>query len=245
MTADGNAFEPLRGRRTFEEISDRLKRMILDGILKPGEQLPTENELARLFDVGRQSVREALRVLEISGFIVTKPGAKGGAIIERTMLSRMTGLFGDVFKFHRVSIEDCVAARKAIETTILRSVLEKADDTDIENLRANISEAKAKLKATNLAFEENIEFHRILARGSKNYAFSIVMESLLAIFYEIKGSARTIELAQSLKVIELHEGIVDAVADRNTGKAIELLEQDLTVGQEILIAVKAAERPAE
>jgi len=57
-------FKPIRGKRTFEEISSEIKRLIFDGVLKPGDKLPSEIELAKMFAVGRQSVREALRLLE-------------------------------------------------------------------------------------------------------------------------------------------------------------------------------------
>ena len=83
---------PVKNKRTFEEVSDKLKELIFDGTLKPGQQLPSEHALAQLFQVGRQSVREALRVLELSGFITIRAGVKGGAVIEGTMLSKIGGI---------------------------------------------------------------------------------------------------------------------------------------------------------
>lgn len=230
--------EPVKNRRTFEEVSDRLKELIFSGSFKPGDQLPSENELAQLFKVGRQSVREALRVLEITGFIKTRPGVRGGAVIENTLLSRMAGFLLDVFKFHRVSLEDCVAARKTIEIAVLEFVLKNADEDDIENLRNNIAQARANLDSNRRAFQESLEFHRILARASKNYAFCIVIESLLAVFSEFKSKITETELQKSRLVVEAHEGIVDAIANKDRKRAIELLERDLAIGQELTMAAK-------
>jgi len=227
---------PIKSRRTFEEVSERLKQLIFDGSLKPGDQLPSENELAQLFKVGRQSVREALRVLEITGFIKTRPGVKGGAVIENTLLNRMASFLLDVFKFHRVSLEDCVRARKTIEIAVLEFVLKNADQDDIENLRKNIAQAKANLEANRRAFQESLEFHRILTRASKNYAFCIVIESLLAVFSELKSKISETELQKSRLVVEAHEGIVDAIVNKNRKRAIELLERDLAIGQELTMA---------
>src|SRR5665647_401366 len=60
---------PLKSKRTFEDVCDKLKELVFNGTLIPGQQLPSEHALAQLFQVGRQSIREALRVLEYSGFI--------------------------------------------------------------------------------------------------------------------------------------------------------------------------------
>ena len=63
-------FAPIKSTRTFEEISLGIKRLIFKGALKPGDKLPSETELARQFNVGRQTVREALRLLELSSLIL-------------------------------------------------------------------------------------------------------------------------------------------------------------------------------
>jgi GntR family transcriptional repressor for pyruvate dehydrogenase complex len=210
---------PVKNRRTFEGVSDKLKELIFDGTLKPGQQLPSEHALAKLFHVGRQSVREALRVLELSGFITIKAGVKGGAVIEGTMLSKIAGLFLDTFKLHKVSLEDCMAARKAIEASVLDSALKNADQSDIESLRDNIMRAKI----------------RILARASKNYTFCIVMESIMAVFSDFKSRATTVSPEQSKNIIKGHEAIVDAIAAKKKKLAIELLEKDLANAGRILL----------
>ncbi|MBW1769425.1 MAG: winged helix-turn-helix transcriptional regulator [Deltaproteobacteria bacterium] len=55
-------FKPIKNERTFEKVSRRIKRLIFDGVLKPGDRLPSETELAHQFDVSRQTIREGLRI---------------------------------------------------------------------------------------------------------------------------------------------------------------------------------------
>jgi GntR family transcriptional regulator, transcriptional repressor for pyruvate dehydrogenase complex len=227
--------EPIKNKRTFEEVSDKLKGLIFDGTLNPGQKLPSEHALAKLFNVGRQSVREALRVLELSGFITIKVGVKGGAVIEKTMLSKISGIFLDTFKFHKVSIEDCMTARKAIEVSVIDSVIKYADKSDIENLRNNIIRAKSMLDEKDSAYEENVDFHRILARASKNYTFCIVMESIMAVFSDFKSRAVAVSRDQSKKIIEGHEVIVDAIVAKKKKLAIRLLKSDLIRAGSILL----------
>jgi GntR family transcriptional regulator, transcriptional repressor for pyruvate dehydrogenase complex len=227
--------EPIKNKRTFEEVSEKLKELIFDGTLNPGQQLPSEHALAKLFNVGRQSVREALRILELSGFITVRAGTKGGSVIEGTMLSKMTGLFLDAFKFHKVSLEDCMTARKAIEASVLDSVIRNADETDIRNLQENIMMAKKKLRSNHHAYEENVDFHRILARASKNFTFCIVMESIMAVFSDFKSRAAAVSPEQSKIIIKGHEALIDAIVAKEKKLAVNLLEKDLANARNILL----------
>jgi len=227
--------EPIKSKRTFEEVSDKLKELIFNGTLKPGQQLPSEGALAQLFHVGRQSVREALRVLELSGFISVRPGVKGGAIIEGTMLSKMAALFLDTFKFHRGSLEDCIIARTAIELSVLDFVIENARKDDTEALRSNIMAAKKKLDANRSPYEENIDFHRLLAKASKNHTFSIVVESILAVFSDFRSRHVSVNLKQSKAIVGLHEAILHALVAKDQAKAAELLRKDLAAAGNILL----------
>jgi DNA-binding FadR family transcriptional regulator len=69
MTTDANhLFVPIKDLRTVNEISTKIKDLIFSGVLKPGDRLPSEVKLAQQLNVGRQTIREALRLLKISGF---------------------------------------------------------------------------------------------------------------------------------------------------------------------------------
>src|SRR5260370_19079663 len=74
-------FSPAKPRRTFEEIINQIKANIEEGRLQRGDKLPTERALASQFQVSRNTVREALRTLEISGFVTLKRGPAGGALV--------------------------------------------------------------------------------------------------------------------------------------------------------------------
>ncbi len=231
--------KPLNNKRTFEGVSDRLKELIFDGTFKPGQSLPSEHALAQSFQVGRQSIREALRVLEISGFITVRPGTGGGSVIEGTMLSKMAGMFLDTFKLHKVSLMDCMAARKIIEVSILDLVLENFDESDIEKLRENIRCARAHLSSGESTFEDNIEFHRILARSSKNDTFCIVIEALLAVYAEVRSKMTVtskIINKKVLRIIDNHERLVEAIEARQNQVAIELLRDDLSFSEELVLS---------
>jgi DNA-binding GntR family transcriptional regulator len=83
-------FARIRSRRTFEEVCSEIKKLIIKGILRPGNKLPSESELARQFGVGRQTIREGLRLLELSGFITIQKGSAGGPIFDKVISLPLT-----------------------------------------------------------------------------------------------------------------------------------------------------------
>jgi len=187
--------------------------------------------------VGRQSVREALRVLELSGLITVKSGTKGGAVIEGTMLTKLSGLFLETVKLNRMSLQDCIEAREAIETSVLSFVFRNAKQEDIQALRANVLQAKKKLLHSNdSAFQEHVDFHRLLAQASRNYALKVIVEVILVVFSDFTSGFRSPSIDEPGQIIDLHEGIVEALASKKEAKALELLKKELSLQESRLKA---------
>jgi GntR family transcriptional regulator, transcriptional repressor for pyruvate dehydrogenase complex len=113
-------FKPVRQLRVFEEIVAQLKQSILTGHFKSGEKLPTEREMVEQFQVSRVAIREALRTLENSGFIVTRQGANGGAYVTDLSFEFLANAFVDLFLADKISIPELHRVRLIIEPEIAR-----------------------------------------------------------------------------------------------------------------------------
>jgi GntR family transcriptional repressor for pyruvate dehydrogenase complex len=224
MKKENKYFQPYKSQRSFDGISNEIKKLIFQGVLKPGDRLPSEIEIARQFNVSRQTIRESLRILEHCGFISIQQGVKGGPFVADTILNRMTSIFLDAFNFKHVSIEELTEARCDIEKTMLRHVIDRADESDIKRLRENVQKAKRKLEKKILPFEENITFHKLLAGASKNYIFIIVMESIMAVVSDFRSRLDNVNLERSRRVVKYHENILEAITERNYETGIDLFE---------------------
>ena len=99
MVVDKSLFEPLESKRSFEEISSNIKSLIFSGALKPGDRLPSEIELAKQYKVGRQTMREAFRILELSGLLTVQKGYGGGPIIHDNIMERISDMILDAMDF--------------------------------------------------------------------------------------------------------------------------------------------------
>jgi len=240
MSSDLKAvFTPIKSPRTFEEVSNQIKKLIFDGVFKPGDKLPPEIEIAQQFNVGRQSIREALRILELSGFITIQKGGGGGAIIKDTISNTISELFLDAFQLEKITLEELTIARFEIEKIVLKYAIENADESDIEALQQNIREAREKIDHNILAVDENIRFHKLLAKASKNHLFVIVVEAVTAaIRHFLSGLGPDSESSDSEKwysenmmnsknTLAYHEDILNAVVEKKLSTAIDILDNHL------------------
>ena len=232
-------FTPIKGSRTFEEVSNQIKKLIFDGVFKPGDKLLPETELAQQFNVGRQSVREALRILELSGFITIQKGGGGGAIIKDTISNKISNLFLDAFQLEKITIEELTVARFEIEKTVLKYAIENADEADIKRLQENVRDAWEKIEANINVIDENIQFHNLLAKASKNHLFVIVVEAVTtAVRHFMSQLGPDAEFSdnekwyneniiQSKNTLTYHNKILNAVIEKKLDKAIDTLENHL------------------
>ena len=81
---NGPQFKRMRPMRLFEQAVEQIRTLIAGGQLKPGDKLPSENQLSKMLEVSRSSVREALRALESKGIITVKSGS--GAFVSNDAL---------------------------------------------------------------------------------------------------------------------------------------------------------------
>ena len=229
------SLNPVKTKRAFEEVSAKIKKAIISGNYKPGDRLPSEVELSRQFNVSRQTVREALRILELSGFITIQRGAVGGAIIEDTILKSVSDSLFDAIQMRKISPDDLDTCRLEVEKAMMRYVISYADEADIERLQANIDEAKQVAATGNPPFKQNLQFHRILAGASKNHMFYLIVDSMMAVITDFFMRIPT-DLDISKGAIRVHEDILSSIKERNLTKALLLIEKHIPeVGHRFLV----------
>lgn len=230
-----DSLTPIKTKRAFEEVSAKIKKAIINAEYKPGDRLPSEMELARQFNVSRQTVREALRILELSGFITIQRGAIGGAIIEDTIMKSASDSLFDAIQMKKISPDDLDTCRLEVEKAMMRYVISYADTSDLEKLERNIEEAKKMVENGIPPFKQNLQFHRILATASKNHMFYLIVDSMTAVISDFFTRIPP-DFEISRGVIKVHEDILSSIKERNLTKAILLLEKHISeVGHRFLV----------
>src|SRR5215475_14383912 len=104
-------FRPIHTRRAFEEICERIREQLALGVLKPGDKLPAERDLAQQLGVSRNVLREALRSLEMAGVLRLQKGVKGGAFIREGDTTRKNVVVRDMLRLGTISVRELSEAR--------------------------------------------------------------------------------------------------------------------------------------
>jgi len=108
-------FRPARPQRAVDQIVGQVEGLLRDGALRPGDRLPSERALAEQFAVSRNTVREALRILEFNGMLVLKRGSTGGAFVTRPDTGASARGIVDALDRAGFPARDLKAARTSLE----------------------------------------------------------------------------------------------------------------------------------
>src|SRR5262245_28731201 len=109
--ADRDPMESLRTPKLPAVVADALRRRILTGALRPGDNLPLEHQLAAQLGVSRPTLREALRVLEAESLIRTRRGSRGGAEVIGPSVESAARYVGYLLQFSGTTLDDLAKTR--------------------------------------------------------------------------------------------------------------------------------------
>ncbi|MFC0197996.1 FadR/GntR family transcriptional regulator [Microbacterium arthrosphaerae] len=219
--------------RAWRVVLEKIETDLLDGTLQPGDRLPPERELAATLGVGRSSVREALRVLEVMGLIRTGTGSgpTSGAIIIATPEGGMSALLRLQVAAQGFPFDDVVATRLVLESAVVEAL---ASDPDRSMERARrVLEAMDGLDLTAQEFLAlDAQLHLALAEASGNVVIAAMMAGLRTAIesYVQAGAAGIAEWdAAAARLRREHHAILDAV-DAGDGARARALVHDHIAG---------------
>lgn len=174
-------FRPVEARRAFEEIAAQIRGELTRQRLRAGDRLPAERELAVQFGVSRNTLREALRSLEIAGLLELKKGATGGAFIREGGGDAAVAGLADLYHLGAIRPQHLTEARLLVGTEVARLACARRTDADLEALEANVREAGEATARGDVAERAriNYEFHRLLARAARNPVLIVITDALM------------------------------------------------------------------
>ncbi|MFS0854710.1 FadR/GntR family transcriptional regulator [Microbacterium sp. 179-I 3D4 NHS] len=165
--------------RAWRLVLDHIEGDLLEGRLNPGDRLPSERDLAVDLGVGRSSVREAFRVLEVMGLIRTATGSgpQAGAIVIATPTGGMSQLLRLQVAAHGFPLADVVQTRLVLEDAVVHALTTSADrDTAEAHRMLEAMDAPDLSPAEFLALDA--QFHLALAEASDNSVIAAMMAGL-------------------------------------------------------------------
>jgi len=216
-------FKVINKKSTLEIIIHQIKSQIKKGILKPGEKLPSERELADQLGVSRASVREAIQALAFSGYLEVIQG-KGTYILEMaTQYDKIVNFFSE---FSNYSLDYLMEARIMLEGEFARLAALNASQEEIDVIERVFNEI-ASSKDLNTFFVKDLEFHLTIAKATHNPIMNGLMKIIGEMLY--KETRKIIEISKDTRenTIETTRELVQAIKKRNAEQARELMSKHI------------------
>jgi len=218
-------FKPIKQSRVSEVVLGQLKEAILLGQFKSGQKLPSERELTEQFQVSRGVIREAIRVLEVTGFVVTRQGQAGGAYVTSLSFDHISSAFLDLFLANKISIPELAKVRHHIEPEIARLAARRITEEDGRRLR----EAQEAEFETPKDYSDRVlkhqRVHYLLAEMCGNHFFEAISKSMLNVTKEIVDAVEPDHKA--LHLSGEHAAIIEAVISGDEVLAAEAMRVHL------------------
>lgn len=173
-------FESVTSPKISGAVVSQLERLILEGVLKPGDRLPPERELAQKLNVSRPTLREAIVIMQSRGLLHARRG--GGTFVCDVVAHTLTDPMIHLMKTFPEATFDVLELRHALEEVAAFYAAERSTEADREILRHRFEEMEATFddpdQDSMREAETDTEFHMAIADASHNLALVHVMRGL-------------------------------------------------------------------
>jgi len=221
--------EPIKQDTVTEIVAQRLMRLLSEGILRPGDKLPPERDLAQQLRVGRTTVREALKLLTLSGILEAKRG--DGTYVRTDFRDFLAQHISWPLLLSHQEVEMIVEVREGLETKAARLAAMRASPEEIEEIA--VFRKMKQLEGRDSAVETDLDmqFHTAIAKAAHNELLFQLMNSLQGIVRQYISLAS--ELTDRLETtVGEHELIYQAIAAQDPEAAEQAMKSHIFKSKE-------------
>lgn len=214
-----------------EQVAAQLSDQIAQGRWKPGEKLPSESELCFAMNIGRSTLREALKALAFVGMVQMRPG-EGTYVIEGSGLLIDRIMARGLLKTDK-ELQDVGEARMLIEGETAALAAERADPADLEPLDDLLKEMQASLEGKGRDFVDlDVEFHLAIAQCAKNQMLYELLTPIRGVLKEWISKSQELPGIKE-NAFQQHAKILAAVRRREPEKARHAMRTHLQTCEKV------------
>jgi branched-chain amino acid transport system substrate-binding protein len=203
----------------IEDIVKTIKNNIAIGKIGPGDKLPTVKELQKKYDVGRGTVREALKIMEGMGLLVIKKGRGGGAFLKSQSNQIVSRSLSDLFTVEESNILSYLKFRKTLEPGIIRSACLNREHYDLEKIKAALDLISAQTITREVFIEGTSGLFRAIFSATQNEHLNSLFEFTLSGLIETSKLLYEIPLCVELSehfYVQIYQAILNKDPEKGT-----------------------------
>jgi GntR family transcriptional repressor for pyruvate dehydrogenase complex len=217
-------YSRIKSRRLYEQIIEQIQRQLLAGTLRPGDQLPSERELAEQFGVSRTAVREAVKALREKGLVEIQLG-KGTFVTDG--LDGMSQVMRDSLSWivevgSKNGMFDLVEIREVLEPGIAELAATKFQPEEIEAMQQAVAVMDRSMDNADVYVEADLDFHLALAEATQNPLIIILLNPIVDLLREQRKQIFQVEGGPQRGQMH-HKRILEMVTSRNGRAAREAM----------------------
>ena len=222
----------VRKNRRYEQVAEQIQQLIARGVLKPGDRLPAERELAAKFGVGRGSIRDAIRTLEIMG--VVEPRHGHGTVVRELSAESLVVPLASVLSQKRELVAELLDVRRMIEPALAARAAENATEQEIAHMQEILDRQREKMRRGEPTIEEDSEFHYAIAVAARNTVILRVLDVLMDLLRESR--TRSLQVPGRLeRSIAGHRRVLEAIKRRDAAAAERAVRTHLEEIEDIVL----------
>lgn len=223
-------FEPVQSEKLSTSVVRQIEGLILRGILRPGERLPSERELSERLGVSRPSLRDAVAELQEQGLLATRAGS--GIYVAEVLGSAFSPALTQLFATHDEAVFDYLSFRKDMEGLAAERAARMASDSDLKVIQVIFDKMEAARSKRNPEKDAALDaqFHTAIIEASHNIVMLHMMRSMFDLLREGVFYNRQVMFKQHTTrgaLLDQHRAINNALQARDPAAARAAVEAHL------------------
>jgi GntR family transcriptional repressor for pyruvate dehydrogenase complex len=225
-------FETVRKVRRYEQVAEQIRRLISEGSLKPGDLLPPERELVAKLGVGRSSIRDAVRTLEVMGILEPRQGH--GTVVRDLSADALVVPLSLVLTRKRELVTELLDVRRMIEPGLAARAAKNATAEELAHMAEILERHEAKLRRSEEAMDEDSDFHYAIALAARNSVVLRVLDVLMDLLRESRSRSLQVP-GRPQRSFDGHRRILRALQKRDAKAAEAAVRRHLKEIEEVVM----------
>ncbi len=211
--------QPIRKKRLYQDIIEQIQQAIKTDQLKPGDQLPSERELAGKLSVSRTSVREAISVMESAGLVEVLQGK--GVFLKNNKSNKILTKMDNLVQLQGLNLVELIEVRQGLEGQAAYLAAIRRTDEELHVIKEAYMRMAQAYAVNEIAAEEDYEFHLAVVAATKNpmllKAVKLFTDPFLQGVHILRE--KSIKTGKGPMILEEHDAIYNAIAMQDPLKA--------------------------
>lgn len=225
-----DSIKPIEVLKPTDIIISQLRDLIARGVLKPGDKLPPERQLAENFKVGRGYLREAIKKLEFYGILKTYP--QRGTIVANRGASLLEHMISNIIQLEMKDKHSLMEVREILEINATRLTAERVNKEQLLSLKDTFDAQQQVIDAGAGGLNEDLVFHLKIAEFSGNTFINSMLMLIIPQVHNISTRANSCREGRAIEALQEHKAILDALSSGDKDKATDAMAYHLEKSRE-------------